>query len=93
MSILSPADNGDSGRGVKGDMGMSLFKDSANGVERTSSWVVGGSSVSGSISFSDAVGWISSTIFGKSSTSVGFKVLPDSPPIPVDEDVSGIALN
>jgi hypothetical protein len=76
-------------------MGMSLFKDSANGVEGTSkevTWVVGGSSVSGSISFIDAVG-VSSTIFGKSSTSVGFKVLPDLATIPVAEDASGIALN
>ena len=76
---------------------MSLFKDFANGVEGSSeavTWVVGGGSgVSGSISFIDAVGWISSTIFGKSSTSVVFKVLPDSPTIPVAEDVSCIALS
>ena len=88
---------GDSGRGVKGDMGMSLFKDIADGVERTSkevTCVVGGSGVSGSISLIDAVGWfVSSTIFGKSKTSTGFKVLPDSPTIPVAEDVSGMALN
>lgn len=87
---------GVSGRGVKGDMGISLFKDFANGVEETSeevTWVVVGSGVSGSISFIDAVGWVSSTIFGKSSTSVAFKVLPDSPTIPMTEDVPCIALN
>ena len=73
---------------------MSLFKDFANGVEGTSEEVVGGSSgVSGSIPLIDAAGWVSSTICGKSSTSVGFKVLPGSTTIPVAEDVSGIALN
>lgn len=57
-------------------------------------WVVGASGVSGSVSFIDAVGWVSSTIFGKSSTSVSFKLLPDSQTIPKAEDVStGIALN
>ena len=74
---------------------MSLFKDLADGVQGTSDKVtwVGGSGLRGSISFIDAVGWVSSTIFGKSCTSVGFKVLPDSPTIPAAEDVSGIALN
>ena len=43
--------------------------------------------------FIDAVGWVSSTIFGKSNTSVGFKALPNSLIIPEVEDVSGIALN
>ena len=75
---------------------MSWFKDFSDGVEGTSeevTWVVGGSGGSGSILLIDAVGWVSSTIFGKSCTSVGFKVLPDSPTIPVAEDVSGIALS
>jgi hypothetical protein len=71
--------------GVKGDMGMSLFKDFADGVEGTSEEVISGGSsgVSGSPPLIDAAGWVSSTICGKSSTSVGFKVLPGSPTIPV----------
>ena len=97
-SVLSLAGKGVSGRGVKGDMGISLFKDCfARGVEGTfeeATWVDGVSGVSGSISFIDVVSWVSSTIFGKSSTSVAFKVLPDSPTIPMAEDVSSsIALN
>ena len=75
---------------------MSLFKDFSNGVEGTSeeeSWVVCRGDVSMSISFIDADGWVSSTVFGKSSASVAFKVLPDSPTIPMPEDVSGMALN
>ena len=73
---------------------MSLFKEIANGVEGISeevTWVVGGGGVSASISFVDAVG--SSTVFGKSSTSVAFKVLPDSPTVPMAVGVSSIALN
>jgi hypothetical protein len=72
---------------------MSLFKDFANGVEGISdvTWVVGRGGVSKSISYVDAAG--SSTVFGRSSTSVVFKVLPDSPTVPMAEGVSSIALN
>jgi hypothetical protein len=93
-SMLSLAGKGVSGRGVKGDIGMSLFKDSfPSGVEGISEEViriVDVGDVSRSVSFIDAV-WISSVIFGKGSTSVAFKVLPDSSTTSMAE--SGIVPN
>lgn len=82
-SVPISAEKGVSGRGVKGDIGMSSFKDCfASGVEGISGrvfWIIDVRHIGGSrvlVSFVDVV---SSVIFGKSNTSTGFKVLPDSP--------------
>lgn len=78
---------------------MSLFKDCfASGVEGISEkgiWIVELNDVGGSsalVSFIEAVGWVSSVIFDKSSVSVASKVLPDSPTTSMAEaGSSGIA--
>ena len=100
-SVPSLVGKGVSSKGVKGDMGMRLFKDcSASGVEGVFGqviWVVNIGDAGGSralVSFIGAVGCVSSVILGKSSISVAFKVLPSSLPTSVVEDVSsGLASN
>ena len=99
--MLSVAGKGVSGRGVKGDIGMSLFKDCfASGVEGISGKLIGIFGVNDVdrsgvlVSSIDTFGWVSSVIFGKSSTSVVFKILPDSLTTSMAEDgSSGTAPN
>lgn len=90
VSVLSLVGKGVSGRGVKGDIGMSLFKDCfASGVEGTSEEavvIVDVRDVNESVSFN---GGVSSVIFdNKGSTPAAFKLLPDLPIASKAEDVS-----